>query len=40
KYVFLTHAHDDHAGFLNDVLRRCCNGRISKYQKSDHMDWG
>lgn len=20
KYVFLTHAHDDHAGFLNDVL--------------------
>ena len=21
KYVFLTHAHDDHAGFLNDILR-------------------
>lgn len=21
KYIFLTHAHDDHAGFLNDVLR-------------------
>ena len=20
KYLFLTHAHDDHAGFLNDVL--------------------
>lgn len=20
-YVFLTHAHDDHAGFLNDILR-------------------
>ena len=20
KYVFLTHAHDDHAGFLNDIL--------------------
>ena len=20
KYIFLTHAHDDHAGFLNDVL--------------------
>lgn len=20
RYVFLTHAHDDHAGFLNDVL--------------------
>ena len=32
KYVFLTHAHDDHAGFLNDVLRRCCNERIPKHQ--------
>ncbi|MEE3488271.1 MAG: MBL fold metallo-hydrolase [Bulleidia sp.] len=21
RYIFLTHAHDDHAGFLNDVLR-------------------
>lgn len=21
RYVFLTHAHDDHAGFLNDILR-------------------
>ena len=20
RYIFLTHAHDDHAGFLNDVL--------------------
>lgn len=20
-YVFLTHAHDDHAGFLNDILK-------------------
>ena len=20
RYVFLTHAHDDHAGFLNEVL--------------------
>ena len=20
KYIFLTHAHDDHAGFLNEVL--------------------
>ena len=20
KYVFLTHAHDDHAGFLNELL--------------------
>lgn len=23
KFVFLTHAHDDHAGFLQDVLDRC-----------------
>ena len=23
KLVFLTHAHDDHAGFLNDILRIC-----------------
>ena len=22
KYVFLTHAHDDHAGFLNEVLEK------------------
>ena len=22
KYVFLTHAHDDHAGFLNELLGR------------------
>ena len=23
KYVFLTHAHDDHAGFLNELLEKC-----------------
>lgn len=22
KYVFLTHAHDDHAGFLNELLSK------------------
>ena len=22
KYIFLTHAHDDHAGFLNELLGR------------------
>lgn len=22
KYVFLTHAHDDHAGFLNELLEK------------------
>jgi glyoxylase-like metal-dependent hydrolase (beta-lactamase superfamily II) len=23
KYVFVTHAHDDHVGFLNELLGRC-----------------
>ena len=23
KYLFLTHAHDDHAGFLNELLSKC-----------------
>ena len=23
KYIFLTHAHDDHAGFLNELLSKC-----------------
>lgn len=23
KYIFLTHAHDDHAGFLNSLLNEC-----------------
>ncbi len=22
KYVFLTHAHDDHAGFLNELMNQ------------------
>ncbi len=22
KYIFLTHAHDDHAGFINDIIKR------------------
>jgi glyoxylase-like metal-dependent hydrolase (beta-lactamase superfamily II) len=22
KYVFLTHVHDDHAGFLNELLKK------------------
>ena len=23
RYLFLTHAHDDHAGFLNDLMIKC-----------------
>ena len=25
KYIFLTHAHDDHAGFLKEVLDKHAN---------------
>lgn len=28
KYVFLTHAHDDHAGFLNEVLEKYSNVQV------------
>ena len=28
KYVFLTHAHDDHAGFLNELLSKYSNIRV------------
>ena len=28
KYVFLTHAHDDHAGFLNELL-----GKNAKWKR-------
>ena len=32
KYIFLTHAHDDHAGFLNELLSKY--PRIKGYHKS------
>lgn len=28
KYIFLTHAHDDHAGFLNELLGKCPDVRV------------
>ena len=28
RYVFLTHAHDDHAGFLNEILRDAPDCRV------------
>lgn len=27
-YVFLTHAHDDHAGFLNELLEKCPHVKV------------
>lgn len=31
RYVFLTHAHDDHAGFLNELLEKCPHIRVKLY---------
>ncbi len=28
RYVFLTHAHDDHAGYLNEILSECPDAQI------------
>lgn len=28
RYVFLTHAHDDHAGFLNELLSKCVQIKV------------
>ena len=33
KYVFLTHAHDDHAGFLNEVLEET-DAKVVLYPKA------
>lgn len=35
KYVFLTHAHDDHAGFLNELL--CKNSKLIVIMSSKAM---
>lgn len=34
KYVFLTHAHDDHAGFLNELLSKCSDLKVIISDKS------
>ena len=36
KYVFLTHAHDDHAGFLNEVLS-ITNAKVILHPKAVDM---
>lgn len=28
RYIFLTHAHDDHAGYLNEILSECPDTQI------------
>jgi len=33
-YVFLTHAHDDHAGFLNALLRDCERAKVVLSEKA------
>jgi len=33
EYVFLTHAHDDHAGFLNDILQHT-NAKVIMHSKA------
>ena len=34
KYVFLTHAHDDHAGFLNELLGKNADLKVIMSNKS------
>ena len=34
QYVFLTHAHDDHAGFLNELLEKNANLKVIMSNKS------
>lgn len=32
-YIFLTHAHDDHAGFLNQLLHDCSRAKVVLSEK-------
>lgn len=34
RYVFLTHAHDDHAGFLNELLSKCTHVKVMMSDKA------
>lgn len=34
RYVFLTHAHDDHAGFLNELLEKNANLKVIMSDKA------
>ena len=34
KYVFLTHAHDDHAGFLNELLTKFPDIKVITNEKA------
>lgn len=37
RYVFLTHAHDDHAGFLNDLLAQSPHAQIIMSAKAPEV---
>ncbi|MER0284638.1 MBL fold metallo-hydrolase [Clostridioides difficile] len=34
RYIFLTHAHDDHAGFINQILEESPNTKIVMHDKA------
>ncbi len=34
RYIFLTHAHDDHVGFLNQILDESPNAKIVMHDKA------
>ncbi len=34
RYIFLTHAHDDHAGYLNEILSECPDVQIVMSDKA------
>lgn len=34
RYIFLTHAHDDHAGYLNEILSECPDTQVVMSSKA------